>query len=231
MLRRLKRLARALGGRPAAASGAPEKRRGEDRAAYARGEERAASYYDEVFRSNSHFLLPFYESPYYPTWLLIADRLRRYGCKAILDIGSGPGQFAELMDDAGFPSYLGVDFSDEAVEQAQRRAPRFRFAVGDARSSAVYEDTAFDAIVCMEVLEHVEEDLAIVSNMPTGIRCLMTVPNFPFRSHVRHFDDEDSVLSRYGRFFDDPTVTRLKGVRTANEQFFLLDGIRNTVMA
>jgi hypothetical protein len=82
----------------------------------------------------------------------------------------------------------------------------------------------------MEVLEHIAEDFAVLSCFPPGTRCLMTVPNFPWRSHVRHFRSEDAVTQRYGRFFDDFSVTRIKGVRTDDEQFFLLDGIRNAVV-
>ena len=82
----------------------------------------------------------------------------------------------------------------------------------------------------MEVLEHIQEDLAVLSCFPQGTRCLLTVPNFPWRSHVRHFDSEASVSHRYGEFFQHLSVTRIKGVRTDQEQFYLLDGARNAIV-
>ncbi len=188
-------------------------------------------YYDGAFQDDPHFQVPFYKSPYYGTWLVVVDRLRRYGCKSVLDVGCGPGQFAALVEDSGFCSYSGLDFSAVAVQMAKERAPRFLFRTGDVREPATYDGLEFDAVVCMEVLEHIEEDLSVLSCFPAGKRCLMTVPNFPWRSHVRHFDSEEAVIRRYAAFFSDYSVTRLKGVRNDTNQFYLLDGIRNALVA
>lgn len=191
-----------------------------------RGAEKPDVYYDEAFQTNPKFHVPFYRSSYYPTWTVIVDRLRRYGCEAILDVGCGPGQFAALVDDAGFRSYIGIDFSTVAVDMARARSPRGQFRIGDVRRSDTYAGLEFDAIVCMEVLEHLEEDFAVLSCFPAGTRCLLTVPNFPWRSHVRHFASEAAVFARYEEYFEGFSVTRIKGVRNAEEQFFLLDGVR-----
>jgi SAM-dependent methyltransferase len=192
------------------------------------GEEMAEAYYDAAFQNNPRFHLPFYRTSYYPTWLVIVDRLRRYGCERILDVGCGPGQFASLIKDSGFSSYIGIDFSQAATDMARQRTPSFEFRTGDVRDPAVYAGLEFDAIVCTEVLEHVKEDDAVLSCFPEGTRCLMTVPNFPWRSHVRHFDTADSASRRYGGFFDGLSVTRLKGAANETDQFFLLDGVRNS---
>jgi SAM-dependent methyltransferase len=192
------------------------------------GREMPSFYYDEAFRADEHFNAPFYQSPYYPTWLVVVDRLRHYGCRRILDVGCGPGQFAGLVDDWGFESYVGLDFSAVAIGKARERVPRFVYRSGDVRAEATYQGLDFDAIVCMEVLEHIEEDLTILSCFPRGTRCMITVPNFPWRSHVRHFDSADAARERYFAFFEDLSVTRLKGVRNPTSQFFLLDGTRNS---
>jgi len=195
------------------------------------GREMPSFYYDEAFNNNPDFQVPFYRSSYYPTWLVVVDRLRRYGRKKILDVGCGPGQFAALCDDCGFPSYTGLDFSSVALDKARARTPRFQFRTADIREPATYEGLDFDAIVCMEVLEHLENDAAVLSCFPAGMRCLMTVPNFPYRSHVRHFDTEQAVIDRYQPFFGEVSVLRLKGVRDDTEQFFLIDGVRNSFTA
>jgi SAM-dependent methyltransferase len=196
----------------------------------ATGTERPSTWYDQAYSSNESYHTPFYQSCYYGTWLVVVDRLQRYGCKKILDIGCGPGQFAELVLDWQFPKYTGVDFSAVAIEKAQQAVPQYKFVIADVLKPGAYRDFEFDCIVSMEVLEHIEADTAVVSSFPPGIRCLVTVPNFPYVSHVRHFDTCESVANRYGRFFTDATITRLKGTRDEFEQFFLLDGVRNTVV-
>lgn len=194
------------------------------------GSEMPDFYYDAAFHKDPSFRVPFYRSSYYPTWLVVVDRLHRYGCTSILDVGCGPGQFAALIGDSGFRSYTGLDFSPVAIQMAHARTPQFHFRAGDVRQKTTYEGLAFDAIVCMEVLEHIEEDFAVLSCFRPGTRCLMTVPNFPWRSHVRHFESEEAVRRRYAEFFEELSVTRLKGVRSDTEQFYLLDGVRNTLV-
>jgi trans-aconitate methyltransferase len=192
------------------------------------GTEVAAGWYDEVYKEFDVYRQPFYESPYYPTWIVIADRLHRYNARRILDIGCGPGQFAQLLQDWGFQQYTGLDFSAQAIEMAKSLVPAYEFVVGDARSPDAYRNVEYDALVCTEVLEHVSDDFGVVSCFAPGSRCLCTVPNFPFTSHVRHFASAAAAEERYARFFTDLTVTRLKGTRSRDEQYFLLDGVRNS---
>ena len=78
----------------------------------------------------------------------------------------------------------------------------------------------------MEVLEHIERDLEIVSQVRPGTRCLCTVPNFPYVSHVRHFTSKEEVVGRYGQYFEDFEVTAIKGTSGPGIWFFLMDGIR-----
>lgn len=192
------------------------------------GKELAASWYDDVFKRAQHYHQPFYQSAYYPTWTVIADRLQRYGAKRILDVGCGPGQFAQMLQDWGFERYTGIDFSPQAIEIAQALVPGYEFRVADARSLDSYQGIEYDAIVCTEVLEHIEDDFGVLSCFAQGTPCLSTVPNFPYESHVRHFDSADAVSARYRSYFDSLTVTRLKGTRGSDEQFFLMDGLRNS---
>src|SRR5262249_55953579 len=103
--------------------------------------------------------------------------------------------------DQGVAAYAGLDFSREAIDLARRAAPRGEFMIGDARSSGIYVEFDHDAVICTEVLEHIEDDLLVVSRFLPGKRCLGTVPNFPYESHVRHFRDAGEVASRYGPFF------------------------------
>jgi hypothetical protein len=98
--------------------------------------------------------------------------------------------------------------------------------VADARHTDLYRTRQYDAVVTTEFLEHVEADLEILSRIPTGVRVLGTVPNFPFVSHVRHFKDVDSVEERYAPSFRSLRVDTFLG-NASGKMSFLLDGMRN----
>ena len=69
--------------------------------------------------------------------------------------------------------------------------------------------------------------MIVLDRFPAGTRCLCTVPNFPYESHVRHFRDPGEVAARYGSFFGDFDVAGFKGTQSRGEMYFLFDGIRN----
>ena len=191
-------------------------------------EERGAEWYDAHYTTYSdeyHQAYP--ESSYYFLWTVIADRLRRADIRRVLEIGCGSGQLAQLMLDQGVEQYVGVDFSPKAIALARKVAPGIQFEVGDARSAAIYSQYEYDAVICTEVLEHIEVDLVVVSQFPPGKRCLCSVPNFPFESHVRHFQNVEEVADRYGSYFDGLDIIALKSPTCSMDKFFLLDGVRN----
>src|SRR5205085_1343346 len=104
--------------------------------------------------------------------------IRRGGIRRVLEVGCGPGHLANLLLDQGVQEYVGLDFSPKAVAIARKVAPRARFLVGDARSSELYSRFDYDAVICTEVLEHIEDDGLVVSQFRPGTRCLCSVPNF-----------------------------------------------------
>lgn len=191
------------------------------------GVEKEAGWYDEVFAAAKSYHCHYTQSCYYFSWSVIADRILRDRLGSVLEIGCGPGQFAEMLWDYGIRNYMGLDFSAKAVEIAKTKAPRFQFLVDDARRSSIYSEFAYDVIVCTEVLEHIDDDLLVVSRFLPSKRCLCTVPNFPFESHVRHFTSVEEVIERYGSFFHKLSVSALRGTRSPTEVFYLLDGVRN----
>ena len=144
------------------------------------GTERGTDWYDDDYSTNPHYRVPYYESRYYPVWSVIVDRIRSAGHQRVLEVGCGSGQLAAyIVEQGGVESYTGVDFSRQAIELARQMAPKGTFRVGDATDPRTY-DVPADCIVCTEVLEHIDEDLAVLSRFPSGVRCLCTVPDFPY---------------------------------------------------
>src|SRR5262249_48300034 len=140
----------------------------------------------------------------------------------------GTGQLAALLLDQGVEQYVGLDRCEDFVARAAATVSGGTFVTADACSTDIYTWAEHEAVVCTEVLEHVPDDLAIVSRILPGKRCYGSVPNFPYRNaHVRYFEDARAVATRYGPFFRDFDVMTLKSPRSATDLFFLFEGVRN----
>jgi 2-polyprenyl-3-methyl-5-hydroxy-6-metoxy-1,4-benzoquinol methylase len=167
------------------------------------GSEKSSEYYDGVFHSDGKFHGHYAASPYYCVWTVILDRIRRIEHPRILEIGCGTGQLAKAIHDSGLAeSYLGFDFSPVAVRLSKERCPELDFGVADALETDLYRTADYNTVISTEFLEHVERDTDVISAIKPGTWFVGTVPNFPYRSHARHFRDAREVIDRYARFFE-----------------------------
>jgi SAM-dependent methyltransferase len=191
------------------------------------GEELGAEWYDRCYASAAGYQCSYPKSFYYFMWTVIADRVRRAGIRRVLEIGCGPGQLAAFLFEQGVQSYVGLDFSATAIDLARRLAPRGQFVVGDARSPTIHRATDHELVICTEVLEHIEDDLLVVSHFLPAKRCICSVPSFPYESHVRNFTSEDEVRRRYGPYFYDLDIMTFRSPNSDTDRFYLFDGTRN----
>jgi 2-polyprenyl-3-methyl-5-hydroxy-6-metoxy-1,4-benzoquinol methylase len=126
--------------------------------------------YDDMFKDGGYagvFDLPYKRSPYYPMFRDVRASLRKNEAKRVLEVGCGTGTMAHMLFDSTKMSYRGFDFSSIAVEKAKRRTGREdAFFVGDASTPETYDGLSYDAVICTEVLEHIEEDLLAMSHEP-----------------------------------------------------------------
>lgn len=156
--------------------------------------EQLPAYYDQFFEEDRSYHEHYRDSHYYVHWAKVEFLLRNVP-GTILEIGCGPGQLAHMLEDLGYTDYVGFDFSEKAIEIAKTRSKQ-SFFVGDAREHDNYQRD-YTTVVCLEVLEHVNDDLQIVKNVKPGTFCVFSVPNFPAPSHVRYFRSEREVRGRY----------------------------------
>lgn len=191
-----------------------------------KGAERDAAFYDAKVREVEHWTVHYTRSHYYPVWTVIADRLRSSGNGKVLDIGCGPGQVGAMLAARGLDNYLGFDLSPGMVEQARRACPEFEFRVGNIHESDVLENHDYDTVIMLEFLEHIEADLSVVERIRPGTLILGTVPNFPARSHVRHFKNVEEVRARYGGLIEDLDVSEILASEFGTK-FFVLQGVRS----
>ncbi|MEL6316578.1 MAG: bifunctional 2-polyprenyl-6-hydroxyphenol methylase/3-demethylubiquinol 3-O-methyltransferase UbiG [Pseudomonadota bacterium] len=89
-----------------------------------------------------------------------------------LDLGCAGGFMAEALDDRG-AQVSGIDPAADAVAAARAhaaqtgRAIRYDVGVGEALP---YEDGAFDVVVCVDVLEHVDDVRRVLAEVARVLR-------------------------------------------------------------
>lgn len=96
----------------------------------------------------------------------------------VLDVGCGAGFVTSALSDAGY-RMTGIDIAWGAVTAA-RRGGSGHFVLGNAHRMP-FEDDSFDAVICSEVLEHVEDPVAVIAEcsrvIRPGGRLLFSTPN------------------------------------------------------
>lgn len=172
--------------------------------------EKPASYYDDLFESHIGYQVHYKKSHYYVHWTQVIVFLRKIAEPKILEVGCGTGQFAEYLKDEHFTNYSGFDFSPPAIEFAKRRVG-MNFWQGDALDKENYSGD-FNTIICLEVLEHIQNDLGVLSTPPSTTNIIFSVPNFDAPSHVRWFTSEREIKKRYFRYVDLKEIIRVGNI-------------------
>src|SRR5438477_1456461 len=133
----------------------------------------------------------------YIRWVL--SRFNGYLRGRILEVGLGHGSFYPQLANAG--RYLGLDIDPASVTEAKQRFPEGEFVEGDLTSPHLSARLGgpVDAIVCVNVLEHIENDAAAASNLVEVLRpgghLLLGVPAFPAL-----YNDLDRLGGHYRRY-------------------------------
>lgn len=96
---------------------------------------------------------------------LIASVVRAHAPRRLLEIGCGAGKFlGSLRRDFPGLELSGVDSSHAAIERARKTHAGIRFEVRPA-SDPGFADASFDAILLVDVLEHVGEPRAVLERV------------------------------------------------------------------
>lgn len=160
-----------------------------------------AAWYDEAMASEGALAMEVLENS---PWLQLyeaAAKLVTNRSAAIVDLGCGTGRFIEQLYRNHHQGHaVGVDFAP-AVLDAARRYTRKRpatYELCDLRQwKAPFPLPGNTIFTCLEVLEHIEDDLDLVRRIPPGHTLVFSVPNFESASHVRWFHGAGDVWERY----------------------------------
>jgi SAM-dependent methyltransferase len=132
----------------------------------------------------------------------------------LLDIGSGNGEFLAAASTRWPGAELsGLELSESAVQRSRLKLPIARLRACDLLRAPIPEDGESSwatHATCSEVLEHVDDPVALLRNarawLAPGCRVVVTVPGGPISAfdryigHRRHFSPSDlrEVMSAAG---------------------------------
>jgi trans-aconitate methyltransferase len=121
----------------------------------------------------------------------ILKRLRSFQFQSLLDVGCGDGELIVWLRER-LPAetvITGVDLSSETVARNKTRHPHAEFDVLNIEHQHLPK--AFDAIVCTEVIEHLDDRKAAFGHLAAmlnpGGHVIVTCPSGKVHATERHF--------------------------------------------
>jgi 2-polyprenyl-6-hydroxyphenyl methylase/3-demethylubiquinone-9 3-methyltransferase len=136
----------------------------------------------------------------------------------VLDVGCGEGAFAAALVDAG-ANVIGIDVAEEPLRRARAQHPALELRRVDGEGEWPLEDSSFDAVWAGEVIEHVADTAAWLSEvgrvLRPGGRLLLSTPAHEPLTRMRlalsaaAFAERLDPLSDHLRFY---TARTLAGV-------------------
>jgi ubiquinone/menaquinone biosynthesis C-methylase UbiE len=126
----------------------------------------------------------------------------------VLDLGCGDGRYAAKLAAAGC-AVTGIDPSHEALERAKGAHPELELAAPRDDGTLPLDDSSFEAVVCINVLEHVADTQLLLSEarrvLTPGGRLVVAVPwhgrlknvAIAISSFERHYNPLQPVLRFY----------------------------------
>jgi 2-polyprenyl-6-hydroxyphenyl methylase/3-demethylubiquinone-9 3-methyltransferase len=127
----------------------------------------------------------------------------------VLDVGCGDGTFAAGVGGRGSEKVIGLDFAPTALERARAAHPELEFVAPRPDGAFPFPDASFDTVTCVNVLQHVADTQAFMSEVrrvlvPGGL----VAAAVPFHGRLRNvlialraFDEHYDPLGVEVRFY------------------------------
>ncbi|OBH97906.1 SAM-dependent methyltransferase [Mycobacterium sp. E2733] len=138
----------------------------------------------------------------------------------VLELGCAEGVFAAAVKELTGAEVWGIEFSAQVAERARERIDRV--LVGDADAQiAELPDNYFDAVICNDVLEHLVDPLATLTQLRTKLRSggavVASIPNIRYAPALSKIvfrkdfpQDDQGIFDRtHLRFFTRKSMVRM----------------------
>ena len=161
----------------------------------------------------------------YRKW--IYDNIQGSLGRRVIELGAGIGNFTELLTDRDIVA--AVDKSEAAVERMKNKFSAFHNVIPmrmDIESPELRELGRLDAdtIVCINVLEHIDDDARALSDMYTlltpGGRLIVLVPAFRFL-----YGSIDRIVGHHRRYGRKELSSRLHNAGFCIREIFFMNSI------
>ncbi|HEV7162944.1 MAG TPA: methyltransferase domain-containing protein [Solirubrobacteraceae bacterium] len=136
----------------------------------------------------------------------------------VLDVGCGDGRFAAELQAAG-AEVVGIDVAEEALRRARARNPGMELQLVEQHGPWALEDASFDVVWAGEVIEHVADTSAWLSEVRRVLRSggslLLSTPDHGPLTLLatalsrRVFAARFDPLGEHLRFYNRATLSRL----------------------
>jgi glycosyltransferase involved in cell wall biosynthesis len=162
---------------------------------------------DRIYVSDEHgseILARLNRAPRFTKWM--ADTIRPYLGDRVLEIGAGIGNLTSNL--VPRTVYWASDINPQYLDRLKRlksSRPYMQVQYTDASAGETFPPQHFDTVICLNVVEHLEDDVRALSNIRGALekngRAIILVPNGPGL-----YGTLDHVLGHYRRYTREQLV-------------------------
>ena len=136
----------------------------------------------------------------------MADTIRPYLGERVLEIGAGIGNLTSNL--VPRKVYWASDINPQyarSIEELKQTRPYLHVQYTDASEEQTYPEPQFDTVICLNVVEHLQDDLKALQNIRASLqkdgRAIILVPNGP-----QLYGSLDRVLGHFRRYTKEQLV-------------------------
>lgn len=150
------------------------------------------------------------QAVWYNRWTI--DRFKQYLAGDILEIGCGIGNFTKELEKFG--NVWALDYNRSYVKEAKKLVnKKTKVGFGDIQKGEYFfKQKTFDTIVCINVLEHIENDTKALVNinklLKKGGNLVLLVPEGPLL-----YGAIDKAVNHYRRYKKNKLTNRLEQLK------------------
>src|SRR5215472_1012314 len=162
---------------------------------------------DRIYVADEHgseILARLNRAPRFTMWM--ADTIRPYVGERVLEIGAGIGNLTTNL--VPRTEYYASDINEHYLDRLNNlklTRPYLQVGYTDASAGETYPKAEFDTVICLNVVEHLEDDVKALRNICGSLekegRAIIQIPSGPGL-----YGTLDKVLGHYRRYTRDQLV-------------------------